>query len=297
MKIILQKKILTDSQDKLKIESTPNGQLMNCFNINVLLSTLHKLSEIKYLDQEINQIYTSGLPNEYLFETLTIPTNIFNTITTKLQILRNKISLALCILDGLKEDDNENTICIKLPDYSNLENLTDDIRLLDKIFQQILSQEKLKSNVKFAGFDVGSNWINIYIPSAAAISFVGRIIWAACVIRKKKIEGDMQLEELKALKISNKTREDIQNAQAELLKKLVQAEATNAIEEQGLKIDNQEYIARTVYAIEKLTDLMNKGIEIHPAITAPEPISDLFPDFKNVLGIQSKAVKTIEDKN
>jgi hypothetical protein len=35
-------------------------------------------------------------------------------------------------------------------------------------------------------------------------------------------------------------------------------------------------------SINTMTELIDKGFEIHPSLTAPETVANLFPDFKSI---------------
>lgn len=49
-----------------------------------------------------------------------------------------------------------------------------------------------------------------------------------------------------------------------------------------------ENIERIKNSITTFADLIGKGAEIHPALVAPENVSNLFPDPTKLIGVESK---------
>lgn len=71
---------------------------------------------------------------------------------------------------------------------------------------------------------------------------------------------------------------------------MIESEATNIYNE-NFKGDNPEQIERLKHSIKLLSEQIDKGAEIHPALNAPENVKNLFPDTKNIATIESKIKK------
>ena len=76
---------------------------------------------------------------------------------------------------------------------------------------------------------------------------------------------------------------------------MLNAEATH-INSEHFQNNSPENIERIKNSIKIFSELIDKGAEIHPALIAPEQVSNLFPDIKNLLGLESK-IKRISEGN
>ncbi len=50
----------------------------------------------------------------------------------------------------------------------------------------------------------------------------------------------------------------------------------------NFKRNNSERIGKIKHTIKILSELMDKGVEIHPALNQPESVKNLFPDMNNL---------------
>ncbi|HXL55998.1 MAG TPA: hypothetical protein VN958_07065, partial [Chitinophagaceae bacterium] len=94
-------------------------------------------------------------------------------------------------------------------------------------------------------------------------------------------------EQVRGLKVKNDSLEDILSAQKKETQLMVEAEAAY-INSEHFKENIPENIERIKNSIAILAELIGKGAEIHPALVAPENVSNLFPDPKNLIGLESK---------
>ncbi len=76
--------------------------------------------------------------------------------------------------------------------------------------------------------------------------------------------------------------------QKEYLALLIDTEARNIASTHIGEDAEPETVERLKYTIKEFAELIEKGAEIHPALQAPESVRNLFPNFKNILGIESK---------
>ena len=75
--------------------------------------------------------------------------------------------------------------------------------------------------------------------------------------------------------------------QKELLSLLVEAEAKHIVSE-NYENAEPEQLERIKNTIKMLADIIDKGGEIHPSISAAESISNLFPAPNQIMSIASK---------
>lgn len=68
---------------------------------------------------------------------------------------------------------------------------------------------------------------------------------------------------------------------------MIQAEAEH-IESEHFKNKAPENIERIKNSITTFADLIGRGAEIHPALVAPENVTNLFPDPTKLISVESK---------
>lgn len=247
------------------------------------------LPSIKKLES-VEEIYTSRL------DTIKVSKAYYELFNQRFKHLHNVIEACIQLIQTSVSVESKNSIAVKLPDFKNLDNLSTFTSKLNQILNQLLSADDFNANIELKNFDSGSIWYEIALNSLPAVGLVGSAVWSAAVIRKKIIEGNIMLENLRTLKIKNEGIEDIKNSLKIQLDNLIKVEANNLIEEQNLKSADPEYPQRVMFCIHELAKMLNEGTEIHHSLMAPEEVKNLFPDFKNLSLMESK-VPRIEDKD
>lgn len=275
-------------------EEKINNDLYKIVNIQFFRNNIIQLKKLPFLDPELSALLEIKEFFEFTGDIISVDAAHRTAFRERLQKLNLKINVSKDILRSLALTDDIHLISIKLPKYTDLKEMAHDIAELDKILNQALSHELLDSSYVFKNFDVGSEWLDIAVQSIPTINFIGALVWSACVIRKKKLDGDLVLKQLKIMDIKQESLTDLVNANKKLLKDLVNQEAENLSQEHNLS--DGEYVQRLVYAINSLANLIQKGAEIHPSLKAPEKTEEAFPDFKMLDSIESNA-KLLGDGN
>lgn len=211
--------------------------------------------------------------------------------------MSKSVELLLRSLKNLVLDDatsEENVVYVKLPNTTNLADLSKDIRIFNKILSNTIINEKIGGQVTLENVEPGSVWLKIKVGSFLAVSVVGSLAWASAVIYKKYQEGQVIEEIVNQQKLDNEHKKNLIEASKTLTNLMIEAEAINIYNtyyENG-QID-QEQIERIKLSIKMLSEEIKKGAEINPALTAPEEVTNLFPDMKSLPGIESK-IKRLE---
>ncbi|KAF0178855.1 MAG: hypothetical protein FD161_1614 [Limisphaerales bacterium] len=80
-----------------------------------------------------------------------------------------------------------------------------------------------------------------------------------------------------------------------MLALLVEGEAKNIAAEHLKGEVSPETLERVKFSLREFSAMIEEGAEIHPALQAPESVKNLFPNFKDLMGIESRT-KLIEDE-
>ncbi|HEX8565324.1 MAG TPA: hypothetical protein VF648_06605 [Pyrinomonadaceae bacterium] len=60
------------------------------------------------------------------------------------------------------------------------------------------------------------------------------------------------------------------------------SEQAQIIEQKYFKKQDVERIERLKLSINTTAELIGKGFEVHPSVTTPENVTNLFPDFRSI---------------
>jgi hypothetical protein len=205
-----------------------------------------------------------------------------------LEVVRSGCQALLMVLKDLyQEEDDESTLYLRMPRIKDLEDLGKKSKLLHTAISQSILDPSIKGNIKVRSYDIGSLWIVITVGSVLAVKLMGGIVWSAAVIRRRKMEFKKFEKHVKSLVIRNESQEDLKDAQKRQLESVLEAEAEN-LAKQYFKGHDAEKTERIKYSIKLICELMDKGVEIHPALKAPGEIGKLFPDYANLGLIESR---------
>ena len=205
-----------------------------------------------------------------------------------LEVVRSGCYALLMILKELyDEKEDESTIYVRMPKIKDLEDLSKKSKVLHNAISQSILDPSIKGTIKVKSYDIGSLWIIISVGSILAVKLIGGIVWAAAVIRKKKMEFKTFEQHIKHLEIKSESMEDLKYAQKKQLEVSLEAEADNLVA-QFYKGGNAEKTERVKYSIKLISDLMDKGVEIHPALNASNEVGNMYPDYTNIRLIESR---------
>lgn len=198
------------------------------------------------------------------------------------------------VLETVIPRQSSDSLSIRLPSYSQLSDLRDFFEDFNTVVSQSLLNEHVKAEVQLVAFDTGSLWLDILLGGQLALSFFASLVWSAAVIRKKIVEGQLLEQQVRSLKIKNESLEDIRESSRKHQELLLKAESENLIKQLNLPKPDHEYEERLKHSIQVMAELIAKGTEVHPSLTAPEDVKNLLPDFKKLDSLQSK-IKQIEE--
>ena len=261
-----------------------------------------KFSDLRKFRQGITILEKSGLFGKEIkqISNSTIFTTTSDTIRVEMQegtrLIQSLDNLKLLVdsisntLINVVGEVKENTVSIKLPRIKDFEDLAKASEAFHKVINQAIVNEQINGRVEIENVENGSIWFDIYVGSAIAVTLIGGLAWAAAVIFKKIQEGRIIVEHVKSLKVKSESLKEIKDKQKEALTMLIDAEAQNLYNENFEGADSEQ-IERLKHSIKLLADLIDKGAEIHPALNQPEKVTNLFPDMKNLLSLESKIKK------
>ncbi|MBC8618923.1 hypothetical protein H8788_14350 [Parabacteroides faecis] len=187
------------------------------------------------------------------------------------------------------EEDIQSTVNIKLPNIQGFRELETISKLLSGPFSAAVNLAE-GGKIQIKQFDHGSFWIVLFVGSPIAVSLIAGIAWSAAVVSKKWKEVKIAEEMARRAQLQNDAIAKLVEYQEKEIKTLAEAEA-NALEQKCFTNNDKERVATIREAIRDVSELVIKGVQIQPALCAPENVANLFPDYYKLPFIDSKIKK------
>jgi hypothetical protein len=263
-------------------------------NFEKFKQAVNEIKQLNIFDSEINNIEKQKF---FLREgdNIELASSEARIFTSQVKQLLEAVQLLYKTLDKViiqNEKNDQNSIFIKLPVVNDLAELTAEIEIFNKILLLTILDPKIGGQILLETVEPGSVWLKINLGVASAVTLIGSLTWSSAVVYKKYQEGKLMEELVNQQKLENKNRENIINATKVLTDFVIQAEAQNIYNSyyQDGEVDNEQ-IERIKVSIKMLSEEIHKGAEINPSLTAPEDVTNLFPDMKSLPSIESKIKK------
>lgn len=270
------------------MENVSNGQLKKLSglnNIRIVLNDIESLSLFENVTSTLKSsvIYTSA--NDFM----NVQPTEGNQINQSLTLLKTLTQNFLDVLLKTVPEEDLNSINIKLPEVNDFDELSKVSREIHLGLTQVILNEQINGQTKIVSVENGSIWLNVLVGSTA-VSVIASLVWSSAVIYKKIQEGKLLEQQVRGLKVKNDSLEDILKAQKAETELMITAEA-QYIDSEHFKEKEPENIERIKKSITTFADLIGRGAEVHPALVAPENISNLFPDPTKLINVESKIKK------
>ncbi len=218
--------------------------------------------------------------------------------------IADKMNTVIELYESLNMDANETGIDVKIPSCNSLKDYTAYLKELDFIFSQCPFLQHESGEIKFKTVDVGSQWLTFLVVATTGTAAVSYILNNLALLVDKAVQIKSHLLSLKQqeeILRSQKLQDDVLNASIEsfnVLKSHYLSEAVKEIEnsnEESPLTDGEER-GKAEKSLEKLCDLMDKGMEIYASINTSREIQVLFPALGGSVELPDNILKLLEDK-
>ena len=261
----------------MEISSDRNQlRLDNVFNIR---ESVERMSGTGAFDPEIIQIKefeTLFLSNT---DSIILPITEATELSNHINRLSNRMVVFNSVAKQVLPEQNENSLSIRLPDTRSLAELSDIFSKLDKIFNQLLVNEKIKGGATLQNFDTGSEWIEILFNSVKAVYLISTLAYIGIFIKREEIKNQELLEVVRNRKITNDLIERLSEEMLAQSSKLIDDKMSEFIQEAGIDKKDNEYFERYKNCVSILTELIDKGLKFFPSTKSPNDIKSILPDF------------------
>ncbi|MDO9207631.1 MAG: hypothetical protein Q7T91_05210 [Sulfuricurvum sp.] len=272
--------------------SVTNNTINNIIKYKKALDILENVSILQDDIREIVQGPLYSTPQDSLFIS---NDNIFRTVYRESKNILDKASLLLSLSNVLSPPLSENTISIKLPETKDMTSLLKNMKSFESSLSFLVQCSPINSTITVDNWEHGSFWLNLYAGSVLAVGVVSTAAWSAAVVSKKMAEAKYIEQQVRSLNIKNDSLADILEAQKKETDLLLENETRALIDSHLENHEDNEQFLRVKDSITILAELIQQGAEVNPALSAPEDVKNLFPDYSKLDQVSSK-IKQIEYK-
>lgn len=263
--------------------------------------TLQVIRQIDCLSEYVKQLY--DMVPVFVREDAEpkIDGNTKNRILSAKDIIVEKMETIIELYESMQLKETSKGIDVKIPPCDSLSEYISYMRDLDFIFEHCPFLQHSDGKIKFSTVDVGSQWISFVIAGSAAVYILNNLallIDKAIQIKSHLISLRQQEEVLKSQKIGNQQLESACEI-FESLKKYYVSEAEKEIENENPEnaLKDGEERGKAEKSLEKLSGLMEKGVEIYASIDNKQEVQVLFPALSEKIELPDNIIKYLEDKN
>lgn len=266
-------------------------------------SALESLHQVPMFQKITDEIYESVPVYVRENDEPQISMNAKNAFVQKNKELSKRMEIIIELYESMELRDRKNGIDVKIPNCSDLKQYIGYLKELDFIFTQcpyLLCEDE---KIQFDSVDVGSNWLSfiVEVSAGAAATFyilnnIALLIDKVLILKSHYKSIAEQEEQLKiAQNKTELTKEEIKIF--EILRKSYMRDAITALEEEIEPLADGEERGKLEKSLEKLNDLLDKGVEIYASLDVPKDVQLLFPELGETKKLPDTILKFIEDKN
>lgn len=286
-----------------RIETKKTNQEYYIQNWDEYKTALESLRQIPMFKISVDEIYNT-IP-VFVRENAKpeIDYSTCNLFINKNKNIVYKMNTLIELYESMDLKDNKKGIDVKIPSCNELKDYIWYLKEIDFIFTQCPYLLCSDEQIQFSNVDVGSNWlsfvIEISVGSTVAYGILNNMakLLEKAIILKSNYLSVRQQEE--ALKIAQKKTE-LADREIEIfntLKKHYMSEAVSQLEEEINPLKDGEERGKVEKSLEKLTVLLDKGVEIYASLDTPKDVQVLFPEIGETKRLPDDILKFIEDKN
>jgi len=264
------------------------------------IQAVRNIAKLGFLEEELNELIDiTSLYNSSLDKT-TIDSHIFTSFHKVMSSVSIKVKGISDAIDHVLPKEEENSLNVKLPDYSDLKDISEFFRDIDFIFRSTITSDLVEGKVEVVKFESGSMWVGIALGSQAAVTFIGNISKKALVIQEQYYKNQMVKKEIEKLDLLNNqnsgnvdTLKIISDAMEKQLELIITQNTKMVIEEEGIEVSNEK-----LRALERSLGLMaklyNDGMKITPSLNAGASVKEEFPSEPSL--IDTKEIKLLKNE-
>ncbi|WP_148359542.1 hypothetical protein [Peribacillus simplex] len=280
------REVLRTYDENIKYKVEKNGSNYTVHGLEKSFNTINALSVLGFLDEDIERLKTldSVYHSRTINDSIVLKPETFEKVKSYISIIKEKINGYQKLISNSIPEPQENVISVKLPQYEDLDDLTEFFGKLNKALRLGLKNNEINGSYSLKNFDTGSLWIDLAIATGV-INFLGQIIEKAQNIQMKSTESQIMKVNLKKLEIEQNVMVKMETALDKQIDAVVDAEIGNLTTKGD--INDPDAINDIKHSIRMFSELIHQGAQFHPPLNAPEEVVNSFPEVPKPYSLES----------
>lgn len=274
---------------------------LESFRKNPVRSQVYKVSDITDSIKDID-IFADIVKEMEKYKVSNMSEMRLNDFLKVSDALYMKVQAIIETCEFCNLNTEKNGIDIKLPMINDLTDFKNYIDDLEFVFTKCPFLQSEDEKLQFKSVDIGSTWIILAVTGASVaigsvlLNNIAAFIDKCFVIKSHKLTCEKQKEEIKKNKLEQQEKDEL----IQSINRIYKITVDNAIEELeescGRQIADGDERGRFEQSVERMNQLMDKGLQIYASINAPEETKTLFEPLEmSFLSVEEK-LKRIEKK-
>jgi hypothetical protein len=206
----------------------------------------------------------------------------FNNLVHQIKVRSELLGMTI---SNMLPPEKADQVAVKLPEDADLQVIGAVLLELNKALTLLVVNAYIKGDVRLIEFDRGSNWLEISLASLAAVQVMASVLRLIYDVRLKEIEVATRRELFRNLRIKTDAAAAIEEALEEEVRSLRETRILDIASVAKIPEADHEARKRLEHSISLLSDLVNKGVEVHPSVMTPVEIRDVYPNPKQLTAV------------
>ena len=283
------REILEKNISRLSLNSEAVDRNMKISSFRNAIEGVRNIRETGMFQRLCNSLLSQEVISLAAEEPIVVPTATFNTFNVQLSELKTRAQFVFDALTEVIEPLPVACIRVKLPDTSDLDDAGKVIIQLNKLLDQLVVNTYLDGKVSLQGFAQGSIWVDVCLGSILAYRFIAGLVTLYYEIKQRQLQAATREIALKDLELTSEVRKALFTAIRNEVESYSKKRLLELLQESAVRPDDHEFERRVENSLKVLGSLLERGLEIHPSLTAPAKDKKLLPDPKRI----GEAIKSL----
>ena len=261
-----------------------------------ILPELEKISSLKkYVNNVCNSL--SFIAFEQVIPEITIES--YKKFKEAFEKLAISVKTIINLYESMELGKTDSGIDVKIPSCDSLKEYMDYLKEIDFIFTQCPYLQCDKEQIKFKNVDVGSQWLNFMVISTSSfyiLNNLAKLIERAIAMKSYLKTIRQQDEILKSMQVKNEVASETLDV-FKTMKRITMEGYVKELESELGELKDGEERGKVEKSLEKLAELIDKGVEIYSSIETPNEVKALFPMSENNVLLPDNIIKLLEEKS
>lgn len=287
---------------QIKAETLKNGaKQLNGWAVGK--QAIESLLNIDFIKDDAQGLYDALTPMDRRKANPDIAPETFNEFDFLHKRLMSKLESVVDLYESMRDGTSQHGIDVKIPSCASLKDYIKILNDLDFVFAQCPYLKDDNEEIKYRGTDVGSDWITFAVVGSGLMASglvilnnLAILVNQAVAIQSNKKILDMQNEVLQSMHSKNEVTQEVVDI-FKAIKKTIYKQYIDDLQDKLGVLEDKEEIRKLEIGLEKLANLIDKGVQIHASIETPKDIKELFPFVETRPVLTDNLIKCLEDKS